>query len=312
MELYIPPEGLSFRLQNYKSNLAIYSRRSPDPQFFHYTSGEYGDQYWTLIPGKGKHTGYFRIENCASKYAIYSRFSQDLQFFHYTSSDYDDQYWTFIPGTGKHSGYFRIENFVTKYAIYSRLSPDPQLFHYTSSDYDDQYWTFIFEDIVIESVDYKIDEGKIKNTASSELTRQTLSNDTDIEQTFGFKVDASETHTSSFEYSTGFTVKVGAEFKAGIPLIGETGISVDITNRHTWSFGNTTEAKKTYTADFPIKAPPRTKIIAVASIKKATFSVPYIMYLKSKKTGIKVDSYGTYSGITTWDLTYALTSEALK
>jgi hypothetical protein len=166
--------------------------------------------------------------------------------------------------------------------------------------------------MVIESVDYKTDEGKIKNTVPVELMRQTLSNDSDVEQTFSFKVNKSETHTSTFEYSSGFTVKIGTEFKAGIPVVGKFGLNVETTNCQTWTFGYSTESKKTYATDFPIKAPPRTKIIAVTYIKKATLSVPYIMHLKSKKTGVKVDTYGTYSGITTWDLTYALSTEALK
>ncbi|CAB4442510.1 unnamed protein product [Rhizophagus irregularis] len=304
MELYIPPKGLKFRLQNYKSKWAIVSKFSPDPQLFHFTSSdEFNDQYWTLIPGTGKHSGYFRIENCVTQQAIYSRFSQEPKFFTYTSSEFDDQYWIFVPGTGKRSGYFRIENYVTKWAIFSRFSQEPQLSHYISSDqFDDQYWSFIFEDMIIESVDYKIDVGKIQSTKNVVLMRQSLTNDTDGEQMLSLKVDESVKHTSTFEYLGGFTVKVGAKFKAEIPFIEETGLNIEATTgNHTWSFGNSTESVKKYTAELSVKVLPRTKIIVEVTIKKSILNVPFIMHLKSKETGIKVDTYGTYSGVTTWD-----------
>ncbi|CAB4385391.1 unnamed protein product [Rhizophagus irregularis] len=275
MELYIPPKGLKFRLQNYKSKWAIFSRFSQEPKFFHFTSSdEYKDQYWTLIPGTGKHSGYFRIENCVTQQAIFSRFSQEPKFFTYTSSEFDDQYWTFVPGTGKRSGYFRIENYVTKWAIFSRFSKEPQLSHYISSDkFDDQYWSFVFEDMIIESVDYKIYVGKIQSTKNVVLMRQSLTNDTD-----------------------------GEQMSSEIPFIEETGLNIEaITGNHTWSFGNSTESVKKYTAELSVKVLPRTKIIVEATIKKSILNVPFIMHLKSKETGIKVDTYGTYSGVTTWD-----------
>ncbi|CAG8639093.1 9340_t:CDS:1, partial [Scutellospora calospora] len=280
------------------------------------SSDEYKDQYWTLIPGTGKRSGYYRIENVVTKWSIFSRFHPELQLGHNPNSGdkYDDQYWVLVPGTGKRSGYFRIESYVTKWSIFSRFSPRSELWHYLDSgdQYDDQYWTFIFEDMVVESIEYKIDEGKIANTAPVMLLRQTLLNDTDLEQQFSSDVNESVKQTSTFEYSSGFTVKVGMEFKSGVPGVAESGFSVEASTSQTWTFGKSTEFEKTYVASFPIKASKRTKIFAEASIKKATLSVPFIMHLKSKATGVKVDTHGIYSGVTTWDLTYYLSQQGLK
>ncbi|CAG8527222.1 17459_t:CDS:1 [Funneliformis caledonium] len=119
-------------------------------------------------------------------------------------------------------------------------------------------------------------------------------------------MNKSEIHMSIFEHLYGFTVKVGMEFKAEIPSVGENGINIEAKNDQIWIFGKSTESKKTYVADFPIKVPLKAKIIATATIKKAMISVPFIMHLQSKRTGIKVVTFGTYSGIATWDLTYTL------
>ncbi|CAG8531494.1 10497_t:CDS:2 [Diversispora eburnea] len=292
MEFYIPPQGLFFRLQNYKTKYAIFSRNSLFPNFYHYKSvDKYDDQYWTLIPGTGKHSGYFRIEN------------------YVTNADkYDDQYWTLIPGTGKHSGYFRIENYVTKYAIFSRFSTSPNFYHYKSvAKYDDQYWTFIFENMIVEGVDYKFDEGKVLNVKSIHIGRQTLTNNTDAIQTMAFKVSESQRHTSKFEHTSGFSLTIKTEFSVGIPEIMKADIGLEVTTTsNTYTYGEEISSEKIYLAEFPVNCLPKSKVVAVATINKGNLTVPYIMHLKSKNTGFKIDTYGTYSGVTTWNLGYTV------
>ena len=199
MELYIPPKELTFRLQNYVTKWVIFSRFAPDPHFHHFPGKDvYYDQYWSLIPGTGKRSGYFRFENNHTKWSIYSRTSPEPQFDHSPGNDeYDDQYWSLVPGTGKYSGYFRIESYQTKWSIFSRFSQEPEFYHSPSNDeYDDQYWTFIFEDAIVESIDYRLDEGKIEKTIPVEIMKQSFVNDTCAKQTFSFKMDESITHVN--------------------------------------------------------------------------------------------------------------------
>ena len=62
-------------------------------------------------------------------------------------------------------------------------------------------------------IDYDLAKGKILNKAPLELARQTLKNPTNIEQEMAFEINKTETHTTTWEQSDGFTISVGASFK---------------------------------------------------------------------------------------------------
>ncbi|CAI2196292.1 19968_t:CDS:2, partial [Funneliformis geosporum] len=99
-----------------------------------------------------------------------------------------------------------IENNYSKLFIFSRFSNEPQFYHDSgNNEYDDQYWILI--------------PGTEKH----------------FEQKFNFKMDKNEVHKSIFEYSSEFIIKVGIEFQAEIPSIGENGINIEV-NDKIWIF----------------------------------------------------------------------------
>lgn len=71
--MYIPPNGLYFRLLGYVSQEVIFARNS-DPKVgcVSYTS-EHTDQYFTLIHGTGEHSGKYAIKSKATGYVLFSR-----------------------------------------------------------------------------------------------------------------------------------------------------------------------------------------------------------------------------------------------
>lgn len=74
--MYIPPEGIYFRLTARDTQHVVYSRRSPTPQVWHYKGpGVYDDQLFTLIRGTGLRAGLYAIKGKSSGYALYSRAS---------------------------------------------------------------------------------------------------------------------------------------------------------------------------------------------------------------------------------------------
>jgi len=75
MTVYIPPEGLRFRIVGYVSQCAIFSRNNPQPEVGHYnvSHGEYPDQWFTLIHGKGNHAGLYAIKGQVTGKVLFSR-----------------------------------------------------------------------------------------------------------------------------------------------------------------------------------------------------------------------------------------------
>ena len=179
--------------------------------------------------------------------------------------------------------------------------------------FDDQYFSFLFEDTKIDRVVYHIDEGKILSSTPIAIATQTLHNQSDNQQAMEFSLNETETHTSSFDYTLGFTITVGVSGKAGIPFVAEGGVKVDVANSNTFKWGSTTTTSKTYSAKLPVTAPARSTVRAVSSITRSTLNVPITVYLKSESSGFEVQTQGVYTGVTTWDLRHTVTvDEATK
>lgn len=77
MLMYIPPQGLYFRLTGQESQHVLYSRRGPSPELWHYKGGQYEDQLFTLIHGTGSRAGLYAIKGKHSGKVLYSRTSPE-------------------------------------------------------------------------------------------------------------------------------------------------------------------------------------------------------------------------------------------
>ena len=97
--------------------------------------------------------------------------------------------------------------------LFSRSTPDPTFWNHTEKNfYADQLFGFIWEDMKVDKVEFNLDSGKIISSTPITLAEQVLTNNSDTEQEMSFSVNKSVTNSSTFEYSTGFTVTIGMEF----------------------------------------------------------------------------------------------------
>ena len=72
--MYIPPQGIYFRLLGYVSQCVLYSRARPDPQVGHIAvKDQFDDQFFTLIPGQGARKGLYAIKGKLSGNVLFSR-----------------------------------------------------------------------------------------------------------------------------------------------------------------------------------------------------------------------------------------------
>ena len=100
--------------------------------------------------------------------------------------------------------------------LYSRTHAEPNFSNWGASapypQFDDQHFVFLWEDMKVDKVEYDFDAGRVISSNPIALAEQTLTNNSDREQEMSFSVDKGVTNSSSFEFSTGFTVTIGMEF----------------------------------------------------------------------------------------------------
>ena len=73
--VFIPPQGLRFRLVGNDSQCAIFSRSNLEPEVGHYnvSNGQFPDQWFTLIHGNGIRSGLFAIKGQVTGKVLFSR-----------------------------------------------------------------------------------------------------------------------------------------------------------------------------------------------------------------------------------------------
>ncbi|KAI0757737.1 hemolytic lectin [Daedaleopsis nitida] len=310
-ELYIPPPGLAFRILGYASQNVIFSR-DHDPSRVGQTpvtETVWGDQWFTLLHGTGEHAGLYAIKGREYGYVLYSRRNEDPRVYHVEGNGkYNDNWFKIEPGQGQYALHFRLITPSEGMAMFSRTNEYPYLYNIESGKiYSDHYFSFIWEDMQVDRVDFDLEAGFIVSSTPITLAGQTLTNNSDVEQEMSFSVDKGVTNTSSFEYSTGFTVTVGMEFSVGIPFISEGKFSIEASSTNTWTWGSSTEYTTQYTASFPVKAGPHQKVHATSMVNQGVLDVPYTMHLSSKSAGVKVQTTGTWRGVSSWDLRHTIT-----
>jgi len=310
MSVYIPPEGLRFRIVGYSSQCAIFSRNSPEPEVWHYnvSNGQYPDQWFTLLHGEGDHSGLYAIKGQVTGKVLYSRATKPSVGHILGDGYYSDNWFKIEPGTGQFAGYFRLVTPSTGYALYSRVSQDPTFSNYSAGyPHTDQHFNFWWEDMKVDKIEYKLDAGKIISSTPITLGDQVLTNNSDVEQEMSFSVSKSVSNSSSFQFSTGFTITAGMEFGVDIPVIADAKFSLSASTSNTWTWGKTTEYTIQYTATFPVMAGPHKSVRASSVVNQGTLDVPYTMYLSSKSSGVKVQTSGTWQGVSSWDIRYTIT-----
>jgi len=231
------------------------------------------------------------------------------------------------PGQGKFTQMFRIICPATGTVVFSRTHMDPQVWNFTptSTVYSDHYFSFLFEDTEVVRVEYDLKLGKVVKATTNVIATQTLTNNTKRDQEMSFNLNETKTHTSTWEYSTGFTISVGASFKgsspsppsriqtdaltrlaAQFPVIAETEFEIETSYRSDWKWGGANSFTKSWTANFPAKAGPLETIRAVSTVTSGELEVPYTIVLRSKVNRVEVKTKGMWRGISSWDLCHTI------
>jgi len=307
--LYVPPEGLRFRLVGYVSQCAIFSRNRPDPQVWHYnvSHGEYPDQWFTLLHGTGDHKGLYAIKGQVTGKVLFSRHQKPTVGHIDGNGKYKDNWFKLEPGSGQHTSYFRLITPSEQLTLFSRVLPEPTFGnHPEKSFFPDQLFRFIWEGMKVDKIDFNFDAGKILWSTPLTLGEQVFTNNSDTEQELNFKVKKSVTNSCTFEYGGGFPVAVGMEFHGGIPTITDGKFKLDASVITPWFWAKTTSYTIVYNNTFPVKVAPFQSIRATSLVNQGMLEVPFTMHLSSTSAGVKVQTTGTWRGLSSWDLRHTI------
>jgi len=117
------------------------------------------------------------------------------------------------PHSRQYANSFRLLTPSEGLTVVSRVHMSPEFCNYRDDDfYSDQLFNFEWEDVNVDRVKYKLDDGKIVFSTPITLSEQVFTNDSDSEQEMNFSTDKSVTNSSAFKHSTGFTVTSGMKF----------------------------------------------------------------------------------------------------
>ena len=242
------------------------------------------------------------------------------------NGDYGNSWFFFEAGTDHRAGTFRLRCYATDTVIFSRNDNEPIWFgpealgiKTTLTNFpadngvvsDDQYFAYVFEDTEISRIVYSTDQAKVLYNTPDFIGSEVNSNNSDINQTMSFTFSQTETIASTYEYTLGFTIMVGAKVSVGIPLIVDGEVTTQVSDAQTWKWGVTTTESKTVAESFPVTALPHSQVTATARVTHASFEVPFTIYSKSIKTGYEVETKGKYTGVTYYDVRCDFTQEAL-
>ncbi|KAI0046192.1 hemolytic lectin LSLb [Auriscalpium vulgare] len=289
-DLYIPPNGLYFRLVGYASLRVLFSRTTEQPEVWHQLVSEVlPEQFFTLVPGTGARSGLYLIKSKNTNKVLFSRTTSNPKFGHVEGEgDRDDTWFRIEAGASNHIKAFRLVCPGTATVIISRVHTDPslQVTNYTANG---------------TTIDYDLNNAKVVSSTPLVLASTTYHNDSNEAQTTTYELDESATHTSRFEHSAGFPIALGFTFNGSCPYTANGEILVDSTARE-WTFGEGNSFTKKYTASASVTMNPHKTVLVSSVVRKGFLEVPYTIHLSSKSAGVQVESTGIWYGATTWHL----------
>lgn len=144
--------------------------------------------------------------------------------------------------------------------------------------------------------------GHILVAVPVEGDQQTNANYTSEKQTETIQLGFTETKSHAFEWTAGFAITLGTQFSVGVPEVFDGTVKVDVSGSISHKWGDTTTDTKTFSATVAATAPPGKKVVAKAIITRSPIEVPFTIYSRSVKTGIEVQTYGTYKSVSFWGL----------
>ena len=187
--------------------------------------------------------------------------------------------------------------------LFSRDREDPRVgtFPADSTHHADQQFEFDYQNLKFDRLVYHVEEATIQDASPFVFIDQDVTNDSGGEQKGApFSCNQTLTHTSTFEYTMGITIEAEFEFEAGMPVVNRES-KISISNSHTWKWGTENTTTTEHKLEFPLVVVPFTKMAYHAEVTQGTLHVPFTAYHKTD-TDVEVETRGIYKGASAWKL----------
>ena len=320
MPLYIPPQGVFFRLKTCPGNTTLFLGsdgsltnesaeailvENPGPGAAVVNQARPTNTWlWEIIPSDNS-----KPRDAANTYKIRNkRTNTFLSLDSAAKMMADPSMITIEPSQKDHRFRLRCDNFI----LFSRDHEDPRVgtLPANSTRAADQQFEFYYPNLKFNRLVYHVEEATIQNTSVFILLDQTVTNDSREQRMIQLSCDKSFEHKSTFEYAMGITIEAGFKFKADVPTVNmDRKISIS-SDRHNWKWGTENTTTTEHKLDFPFPVHPFTKMVNHAEVTKGTLHVPFTAYHKTD-TDVEVETRGIYKGTSSWGLDVAFNETKL-
>lgn len=142
---------------------------------------------------------------------------------------------------------------------------------------DNELWVDV-EDArraTMRSIRFSIDQGVIEDQTPLLVDTQKVVNNTGLEQSQTIRFSFIETHSYSFQQERGLTISEEIEFKAGLPLIGESKVTIKVEG--SWKFSETSQEGETkeVEVEVPLRVAPYSAVQVKLLVLRGQLNVPF-------------------------------------
>ena len=177
---------------------------------------------------------------------------------------------------------------------------------YLTTTYDAHKWQFIDYDLRkldFQRIEYDTKKRKISDPTPVVVGRGSATNNGSTPNKLTVRLNIDQTKTSNFSRTEGVEWTIGRTFTAGIPEVASVSDSIQVSTNRSNTYGKEESFTNTFGADYEVSVAPGKTEVVEAVATKAELSVPYVMYYRTP-TGNTVQSCGTWSGTTYYDVNY--------
>lgn len=169
-----------------------------------------------------------------------------------------------------------------------------------------QQWTLIPEDVEISKIDFNTTGGLVAQPPDF-ISEVAVFNDSDASQHTTVKFERKAIESSSYEHQHGFSFTVSATKNFGTPAMASGKITVSATTSHMWTYSQSQSREDTRTYEMPLAIPPRSRVLAKATVTLTKLDVPYTATGYSQLTGEAVSASGIWHGVSAGQIVYSIT-----
>ncbi|WP_341277963.1 ETX/MTX2 family pore-forming toxin [Paenibacillus sp. FSL H8-0537] len=167
-----------------------------------------------------------------------------------------------------------------------------------------ELWVFVPDrkKITVKKMEFQMDSKIVINSVPIVAAKQLVTNHSNVQQTQQVTLKFSKSQTYNFKWERGLKVSETLEFKAGLPLVGDTGVKISVEGSRSYSESKTQDESQEVSLQVPVVLPAGATIEVSAILLQGVIDVPYTVTFEVEyPTGKTTETAsGKYTGVNTF------------